>query len=487
MNRKWIFIGFLFLLFSQINSVQGQYKRGSFSIGLQAGAQDYFGDVERSSLGPAVAGVVRFMVRPYLGLQLNTGYGELRDDVHHRSFYTDILDAKLNLVFMFYQNARVAPMVYVGAGGFKYSAYAGNRTDLLQTADGTEANGWEEVAVLGVGIEAFLTPMWSFQFSGDYHYAFSDKLDGQIARNDYDGFLNARVTLLFNFKGDRDTDGDGIFDREDFEPKKEEDFDGFQDWDGAPDPDNDEDGILDYADTAPNEPEDVDGFEDYDGAPDTDNDHDGIPDITDLAPNEPEDYDGFQDEDGKPDLDNDGDGIPDIRDGAINSPEDFDGFEDEDGIPDWDNDADSIPDSLDGAPLLPENINGYQDDDGIPEKDPWLKAGEKRILQGISFNSGSATLTSASYQALNTIAKELMADRSIQLDVQGYTDDRGRETSNLKLSLKRANSVRSFLISKGIKSRRLMATGFGESAPIAPNDNAEGRRANRRIEIVRIK
>ncbi len=487
MNRKWIFIGLIFVFNFFSNPAQGQYKRGIFSIGIQAGAQDYFGDVERSSLGPAVAGVARVMLRPYLGLQLNTGYSELRDDVKYRSFFTSLLDAKLNLVFMFYQNARVAPMVYLGAGGFRYRAYKGNRVDLLKTSDGSEAYGWEEVAVLGLGVEAFLTPMWSFQFSGDYHYAFSDKLDGQIARNDYDGFLNARVTLLFNFKGDRDTDGDGIFDREDFEPKKMEDFDGFHDWDGAPDPDNDGDGILDFADTAPNEPEDFDGFEDYDGAPDTDNDRDGIPDEKDLAPNEPEDYDGFQDEDGKPDPDNDGDGIPDLRDGAPNTPEDFDGFEDEDGIPDWDNDGDTVPDSIDGAPLQAENFNGYQDEDGIPEKDLWMKIGEKQILQGISFNSGSATLTSASYQALNTIAEKLAADKAIFLDIQGYTDDRGHDTANLKLSLKRANSVRAFLLSKGIQGNRLMATGFGEANPIAPNDTTEGRRANRRIEIVRIK
>ncbi|KAA3658333.1 MAG: OmpA family protein, partial [Calditrichaeota bacterium] len=223
------------------------------------------------------------------------------------------------------------------------------------------------------------------------------------------------------------------------------------------------------------------------GAPDPDNDNDGIHDVVDAAPNEPEDHDGFEDEDGRPDPDNDNDGIPDLRDGAPNTPEDFDNFEDEDGIPDWDNDGDSIPDSLDGAPMQPETLNGYLDDDGIPDADPWMNPGEKQILQGISFKSGSATLSSASYQALNTIAKQLKFDKSIHLDIQGYTDDRGRESANLQLSLKRANSIRAFLISKGVDGGRLLVTGFGEANPLAPNDTAEGRRANRRIEIMRIK
>ena len=487
MRTKNIFIVSVMVFFASNTLLTVQYKRGTFSLGLQAGAQHYYGDMERSALAPAVAGVARVMVRPYLGIQLNTGYSELRDDIHYRAFITDLLDAKLNLVFMFYQTARVAPMVYVGAGGFRYRTFNGDHSTPFISSDGTESKGWEQVAVLGMGVEAFLTPTWCFQFSGDYHYAFSDKLDGQIARNDYDGFLNARVTLLYNFKGDYDNDKDGIFDREDYEPEKPEDFDGFQDWDGAPDNDNDDDGILDNADGAPNEAEDMDGFEDFDGIPDPDNDKDGIHDIVDQAPNEPEDLDGFQDEDGKPDPDNDGDGIPDIRDGAPNTPEDFDGFEDDDGIPDWDNDGDSIPDSLDGAPMQAETVNGYMDEDGIPDSDPWMKLGEKQILQGISFKSGSATLNSISYQALNAIADELKKDKSIHLDIQGYTDDRGKEAANLQLSLKRANSIRAFLISKGVPGGRLLVTGFGEANPIAPNDTEEGRRANRRIEIMRIR
>lgn len=98
--------------------------------------------------------------------------------------------------------------------------------------------------------------------------------------------------------------------------------------------DTDGDGIPDFRDACRMQAEDWDGFEDADGCPDPDNDGDGIPDTVDAAPDLPEDIDGFEDDDGVPDLDNDGDGIIDERDMCPDEKEDLDGFEDEDGCPD---------------------------------------------------------------------------------------------------------------------------------------------------------
>ncbi len=98
--------------------------------------------------------------------------------------------------------------------------------------------------------------------------------------------------------------------------------------------DTDDDGIPDYRDDCRRMPEDFDGYDDEDGCPDPDNDGDGIPDSYDGTPLIGEDFDGFEDDDGIPDLDNDGDGIVDDRDMCPDAPEDLDGFEDEDGCPD---------------------------------------------------------------------------------------------------------------------------------------------------------
>ena len=117
--------------------------------------------------------------------------------------------------------------------------------------------------------------------------------------------------------------------------------------------DRDGDGIKDDVDKCPDDPEDFDGFQDEDGCPDPDNDNDGIPDVDDRCPNVPEDRDGDQDEDGCPegsDGDRDGDGIPDRSDKCPDQPEDRDGFQDADGCPDPDNDKDGIPDKLRQVP-----------------------------------------------------------------------------------------------------------------------------------------
>src|SRR5882672_2535150 len=149
-----------------------------------------------------------------------------------------------------------------------------------------------------------------------------------------------------------DRDGDGYKDDVDKCPDEPEDFDGFQDADGCPDPDNDQDGILDVDDKCPNNPENRNGIEDHDGCPegvDGDRDGDGIPVSKDKCPDIPEDRDGFQDADGCPDPDNDKDGIPDAKDRCRDEAEDFDGFEDKDGCPDLDDDKDGIPDVEDAC------------------------------------------------------------------------------------------------------------------------------------------
>ncbi len=169
--------------------------------------------------------------------------------------------------------------------------------------------------------------------------------------------------------GGRDSDGDGIPDRDDLCPDRPEDHDGFADKDGCPDLDNDEDGVPDALDGAPNVAEDLDGFQDEDGVPDFDNDGDGIPDLQDACPDLAEDMDGHRDGDGCPEefLDADGDGIEDAEDRCPTRAEDLDGFEDDDGCPELDNDLDGIEDRNDACPDQPEDYDGVEDDDGCPD------------------------------------------------------------------------------------------------------------------------
>jgi OOP family OmpA-OmpF porin len=304
---------------------------------------------------------------------------------------------------------------------------------------------------------------------------------------------NLRAFIGFVFEpsiGDRD--GDGYKDDVDKCPDEPEDFDGFQDEDGCPDPDNDNDGILDVDDRCPNEPEDRDGDQDWDGCPessDGDRDGDGILDSKDKCPDQPEDRDGFQDEDGCPDPDNDADGIPDKRDACPNDPEDKDGFEDEDGCPDPDNDKDQIPDVRDKCPNEPETYNGYEDEDGCPDKGSVIiQDNNIVILEKIKFRTNSAEILPESNRILDAVATTITHHPEFELmEIAGHADERSSDQYNLRLTQDRVNSVLAALVQRGVGRDKLRSKGYGEYCPEDPAHNETAWEKNRRVDFKIVK
>lgn len=102
---------------------------------------------------------------------------------------------------------------------------------------------------------------------------------------------------------------------------------------------------------------------------------------------------------------------------------------------------------------------------------------------GITFDSAKANIKPNFTPVLDDIANVMVKYPETKIEVQGHTDSVGDSNSNLTLSQLRAQSVTSYLTSKGVDSNRIKSVGFGESMPIASNDNAEGREKNRRVEI----
>jgi len=266
-----------------------------------------------------------------------------------------------------------------------------------------------------------------------------------------------------------DRDGDGYDDKVDQCPDNPEDFDSFEDDDGCPDADNDKDGVLDAADL-------VDGRW-------TNNDKLGDQDCR----NEPEDKDNFQDEDGCPDPDNDQDGILDVNDKCPNDPEDKDGFEDEDGCPDPDNDQDKILDVDDKCPNDPEDYDGDQDEDGCPDLKAKFDGCSVVISEKVFFKFNKWDIDPRSYELLNDVATVMLQvhkqKEDLDFRIEGHTDSKGSNSYNKKLSQRRADSVRDYLIKKNVNGARLKAVGFGEEQPIDSNRTADGRARNRRVEF----
>ena len=310
------------------------------------------------------------------------------------------------------------------------------------------------------------------------------------------GFEAADVRMVLGFVyepsiGDRD--GDGYKDDQDQCPDEPEDFDGFKDEDGCPDPDNDNDGILDVNDRCPNVPEDFDGDHDTDGCPDIDRDGDrdgdGIPDKKDKCPDDPEDKDGFEDLDGCPEPDNDHDGIPDKQDSCPDDAEDKDNFEDADGCPDPDNDKDQIPDVKDKCPNEPETYNGFQDEDGCPDKGKVIIEGNDIvILDKVQFETGSAKILPGSNGILDAVAATLKGHPEFTvLEVAGHADERNTDAYNLNLTRLRAASVMDALKSRGIPGSRLVSQGYGEYCPLDAASNPVAWEKNRRVEFKVVK
>lgn len=257
--------------------------------------------------------------------------------------------------------------------------------------------------------------------------------------------------------------------------------------------DRDGDGIKDDLDKCPDEKEDFDGFEDEDGCPEPDNDHDGIPDIKDKCPNVPEDMDGDEDTDGCPeppkDGDRDHDGIPDSRDKCPDDPEDKDGFEDEDGCPEPDNDHDGIPDVKDLCPNEPETFNKFRDEDGCPDRgNVVVEDNNIVILKKIQFKTGSAEILPESNEILDAVAGTIKDHPEFQLvEVAGHADERAPDAYNLQLTQLRVNAVVAALVARGTPANKLRSKGYGEYCPEDPEHNEAAWEKNRRVEFKIVK
>ena len=210
-----------------------------------------------------------------------------------------------------------------------------------------------------------------------------------------------------------------------------------------------------------------------------DRDRDGIPDSLDRCPETPEDLDAFSNDDGCPDYDNDSDGVVDELDGCPDNPEDKDGFEDNDGCPDDDNDADKVPDSIDACPLEA----GSEGNRGCPENGDLTFV--RTVLTAVAFEPNKTKIVSG-YEVLDHIAQSMIENPKAMVEIQVHTDNRGTSVANSTLSKNRAEVIKLYLISKGIRAGRITALGLGSEFPIADNSTDEGRAKNQRVEIRRI-
>jgi outer membrane protein OmpA-like peptidoglycan-associated protein len=105
-------------------------------------------------------------------------------------------------------------------------------------------------------------------------------------------------------------------------------------------------------------------------------------------------------------------------------------------------------------------------------------------MSDVLFDTGKYSLKPGAREKLAKVAGILLAYPGLNIQVGGYTDNVGGDDMNQKLSENRAGSVRDYLVQEGVGNAAVSAKGFGNSLPVASNDNSAGRQENRRVELV---
>jgi outer membrane protein OmpA-like peptidoglycan-associated protein len=308
--------------------------------------------------------------------------------------------------------------------------------------------------------------------------------------------LNAGISLMLGSKRIPDSDGDGVLNNRDRCAATPA---GAQVNDVGCPADNDADGVANGIDRCPNTA--VGAIVDAIGCT-RDSDGDNIPDGIDKCPDTPAGV--LVDAVGCP-RDSDGDGIADGLDRCSATPKGA--TVDALGCP-GDEDADGVLDGLDRCPRTPIGatvnsrgcVSGQQprqpssappsppDSSAAPRPTPTSAvpssaAGAPMVLEGVSFESGSARLAPGSYVELDSIAKVLQANATMHVEIGGHTDDAGTPADNQHLSTLRAEAVRNYLVAKGVPFQQMVARGYGSTIPRTPDTTPQGRAANRRVEI----
>lgn len=338
-----------------------------------------------------------------------------------------------------YPEYRLVPFLLVGAGG-------------MNLRSGTAALGKDSDPAfhLGIGVKYAITRFISARFDFRDNLMQENRLtpgvsNGNLVQN-FELLLGASFTLgrtPAEVPRPRDSDGDGFIDSQDACPTQP----GVAP-NGCPAPvapaDTDHDGIIDSSDACPTEPEDGAEPAPADGCPNKDADGDGVLLPDDKCPNEK--------------------GV--APDGCVH-----------------DKDGDGIPDESDKCPDQPETKNGFQDADGCPDELPKEVAKFSGVIKGIQFDFGKATIRAESNKLLDEAVKVLTQYPELRIAITGHTDNVGEPAKNLELSQQRADSVKAYLVAKGVDQSRIETRGAGANEPVADNATDKGRQENRRIEF----
>lgn len=486
---------------------------GRWSIGLHGGGNLWVNDMNQRKVGIGGEMFIRYGMSSFFSLGVQGGYEDLKAN-QDPLFPPELPESYLKLRAShasvvgwvhFAPGRSFAPYMYIGAGvmvykrsntlihipenkyytsihipaGLGFEAWIGQRTSFAMEAsaraldDATENFKFKSVDWYG-SVKAGL----------NFYLGMSEADD-----NDNDGLTNDQEQQLGTNPESPDTDGDGLKDGEEVRRYRTDPLK----------PDSDGDGLADGDEV----------FKYHTDPTQADTDGDGLTDGMEINKYGTDplkiDTDGDTLTDGDEVLkyntdplkaDTDGDGLSDwdevraYKTDPNKNDTDGDGLLDGDEVRKYktdplkaDTDGGGVPD---GTEVLNRtNPLDPRDDRGTPPRsaEMLMESGKPVILEGANFVSGSAKLLKNAERALVSAYNALIADPNIRVEIAGYTDNIGGASLNNRLSLRRAQAAKAWLVRKGIPSSRLIAVGKGMEEPIDTNDTPEGRANNRRIEF----
>lgn len=444
------------LAFTFISKAQTEDKK--WNIGLHGGVTQYQGDLGNNfyKTDKAFYGFGGVSVSRYLGRYFDLNFLASKGTVGYnnnalQNFKSDFNAAALNLRFnMTAPESIVRPYVFAGVGAMLFD----------KNLNFKEENIDYVLPNVGGGLNFRLSPVVSLNLQETFSFSNKDRRDG-VVNGKKDAFLSHMAGLTFNLGETKDADNDGVSDRKDTCPDTPAGV--VVDENGCP-LDRDKDGVADYLDTCP----DTAGLAALNGCPDADND--GVSDMNDKCPDTKMgtkvDATGCAMDNDKDGVTNDLDRCPDTA-----GPASLNGCPDTDG--------DGVADMDDRCPT----VKGTMENKGCPEI---TKQDIERITylgSKIFFENNSAKLKVGSLVQLDELVSLINKYDASNLVIEGHADSNGSDAMNLELSQKRTESVKNYLMEKGITGTRVTAIGYGESKPVASNATALGRAKNRRVEL----
>ena len=262
--------------------------------------------------------------------------------------------------------------------------------------------------------------------------------------------------VVFKFGG-KDADGDGVYDKNDACP----DVFGLAEFDGCPDTDGD--GFIDSKDNCP------DTAGEFGGCPDSDSD--GVSDDKDACP----ETKGPKENGGCPWLDTDEDGVLDKDDKCV----DVAGPAANNGCPWPDSDGDGVADKDDKCP----DTFGSKDNNGCVKLPESIKIALSAYSSTIDFDKDKAVLKKQNPDVLKHILDIVLDYPGEKIVIEGHCDQDGSDKVNDKISLKRAEAVKAYLVANGVDASLISTVGLGKTQLLTTDSSKEGKKANRRANV----